>query len=209
MIECLSLEELSNIWSNDVDYTILNDVYLTLYWNHCLWNDPLACLYWLATRSIQKNSILRVLKLPLYESYAFSTAHRYSYCTKFKANRRIRKLSHNTPYKRTSYNHVISQQPGLISSLPESSLTPSFGDQYYLLTTTRIISTITWSSVPQAKLRSKPNKNTNVLLHHMMSVWNHTTLTTYDSTITISNRTTSKRATPDYTVEYALITKIQ
>ena len=113
MTECLSSEELAQIWTGDSDNTISTNARLTLYWYHRLCQALLTCLHWLVTRGVFPRSILRITKLPL-AACVFATAHRRSWRNKSKDENSICQPHHDAPGRGTSYNHVISYQPGLI-----------------------------------------------------------------------------------------------
>ena len=114
MTECLSKEDLEQLWSGNVDDTIDENGRLALYWHHRLRHAPLTCLHRLAKRGILPRGILKVRKLPLCAACAFATAHRRGWRTKSKRNRPIRKATQDAPGKGTSCDHIVSHQPGLI-----------------------------------------------------------------------------------------------
>ena len=110
----LNKEEMRQLWSPSTDDTVSHTSRLTLYWHHRLRCAPLSTLHRLSERGVLPACIKQVKLMPLCASCAFATAHRKGWRTRSSKASHIRKNHQTKPGDGTSYDHIISHQPGLI-----------------------------------------------------------------------------------------------
>ena len=111
-------EHVQKLWDGDMDSTMVEADRLTLYWHHRLRHILLITLRRVSMRGILPKCIQNDVNMPLCAACAFLTAHRRNQRAKGHKPDGIRQISHDKPGAGTSYDHLISKQPGL---MPQST----------------------------------------------------------------------------------------